>query len=391
MQFAVLSDKPGYRIRPVVCVRFDEIENIFHRTSGFEPEYRSTTPTLGIDLASTFGEEIYEVALRADADLTPTAARLLDVFRERAVPYFAEFSELADVDRVINDRPSEHCIHGGLPYRRCSTGVIVAKLRGRRNYDELTSIYRSTLEINKFYLAGFDRLLLDLDTYFASPGPHAKVKNDPPAIVQGEPSMSPVTPSSAVLGHGVREVASLAAEAVRSAPGASKHGLCQVSPEKLTAMIQQLSACGIGLRVDGSIDRLAGVVDPVSFKSNPFRAILISMGDEQLGGSFGYFSDNIWHFDTECIEGQGDYVRIVERMRNLAGGACRLNLFPIGSTGKKRLLRSILLSMELRTIWTSNSTTTGSTHLCSASSHNFWPGAPPKSDILTSIWAARIA
>lgn len=32
------------------------------------------------------------------------------------------------------------------------------------------------------------------------------------------------------------------------------------------------------------------------------------------------FSDNIWHFDTECIEDHGAYIAITKRMRDLAGG-----------------------------------------------------------------------
>src|SRR5215831_3510102 len=48
------------------------------------------------------------------------------------------------------------------------------------------------------------------------------------------------------------------------------------------------------------------------------------MGDEaespSQGGESGYLSDNIWHFDTECIESPGDYQRIASRMCTLAQG-----------------------------------------------------------------------
>lgn len=48
------------------------------------------------------------------------------------------------------------------------------------------------------------------------------------------------------------------------------------------------------------------------------------MGEEAEADSeaeyAGYLSDNIWHFDTECIEDHGSYVTIAERMAALAQG-----------------------------------------------------------------------
>ncbi|HRQ97687.1 MAG TPA: hypothetical protein PK440_22335, partial [Candidatus Accumulibacter phosphatis] len=40
--------------------------------------------------------------------------------------------------------------------------------------------------------------------------------------------------------------------------------------------------------------------------------------------SLRFFSNNIWHLDTECIYGNGDYVYIMQRMSELAGGSLPL-------------------------------------------------------------------
>ena len=37
--------------------------------------------------------------------------------------------------------------------------------------------------------------------------------------------------------------------------------------------------------------------------------------------------DNLWHFDTECIEGDGIYVRIAKRMAEMAQGSLPLSDF----------------------------------------------------------------
>ena len=78
------------------------------------------------------------------------------IFREKAEPYFAQFSTLGAVDSAINDQPSADCVHRDSTSLRCSTGVIVAKLVGRENYDQLTATYldvvrtRASHELPKF-------------------------------------------------------------------------------------------------------------------------------------------------------------------------------------------------------------------------------------------------
>jgi len=164
LQLAVLNDRPGYRICPSVCVRFDEVEDIFHRTSGWEPEYQKDTPTVGVDLWRVHGKEGYQIPLRGAEEVEAVVSRLSTIFRENALPYYAQFCSLAAVDAALNDQPTQPCIHRGLPWLRCSTGAIVAKLTGRKNYDELISIYHTFLYVDNYgrHLPSFEALLSDL-------------------------------------------------------------------------------------------------------------------------------------------------------------------------------------------------------------------------------------
>lgn len=157
----VVDYAPTYYVRPWAGIRFDEIENLFHQTSGFEPAYQSDTHTIGVDFWRIYGTDGYDIPFREEADVTTVASQLLTIFREKAQPYFEQFSTVAAVDVALNDQPNEPCIHGGMPSNRCSRGVIVAKLTGRKNYDELVSIYRSILikDNNGFYLPAFESLL----------------------------------------------------------------------------------------------------------------------------------------------------------------------------------------------------------------------------------------
>ena len=56
------------------------------------------------------------------------------------------------------------------------------------------------------------------------------------------------------------------------------------------------------------------------FEKKPFLRAVVALGGERERDNFDRFSDDIWHFDTECIEDNGDYIRIAERMRDLARG-----------------------------------------------------------------------
>jgi hypothetical protein len=159
---------PGWRISPTVGVRFEEVEKIFHRTSGYEQRaQQKESTTVGIDLWRVFGRDHYQVALSDEAHLPAATSRIMAIFHEKAEPYFAQFSTLAAVDSAINDQPDADCVHRDSTLLRCSTGVLVAKLVGRENYDQLVSIYREMVRNKSNHsLAKFELLLSDL----ANPG-----------------------------------------------------------------------------------------------------------------------------------------------------------------------------------------------------------------------------
>jgi hypothetical protein len=85
--------------------------------------------------------------------------------------------------------------------------------------------------------------------------------------------------------------------------------------------LEQLATLGIhtrpGITNDDLLFSLGGTMDsPVDLVS-----ILCVLGSEVERGDFQRISDDIWHFDAECIEDNGDYVRLIERFVALAKGA----------------------------------------------------------------------
>ena len=162
-QLQVLSYPPSWIICPCAAVRFDEVERIFHRTSGFRPEFHKGTVTVGIEMWRDYGDE-YRIRINESYQASEVSDRVLASFRDIAGPYFAKFSDLKAVDSALNDHPTERCIDQIEPFFRCTHGLIVAKLTERSNYHELVSTDRAALEkyMNGFHLPTFEALVADL-------------------------------------------------------------------------------------------------------------------------------------------------------------------------------------------------------------------------------------
>ncbi len=88
----------------------------------------------------------------------------------------------------------------------------------------------------------------------------------------------------------------------------------------LEDQLATLADCGIRLRPKFGIATMLEFFDRERYETNPYYGLVIAMGGESNREPHEPLSDNVWHLDTECIEGHGDYRRIAERMRDLAQG-----------------------------------------------------------------------
>ena len=124
----------------------------------------------------------------------------------------------------------------------------------------------------------------------------------------------------AALGVGVSR--RLAARRMRRASTSS--GGPRRSPVGFEEQLEDLAACGIRLAPGVSPEALLVSSDREAFGRDPYRLLLCVMGgeaeDETQAGETGHPSDDIWHFDTECIEDTGAYAAIARRMSTLARG-----------------------------------------------------------------------
>jgi hypothetical protein len=92
----------------------------------------------------------------------------------------------------------------------------------------------------------------------------------------------------------------------------------------LEEQLRVLAECGICLLPAVTPDALTRSFSRQQYEQEPYRLLLCVMGDmdegDEKSAASDYLSNNIWHFDTECVEGDGSYVALAERMATLAQG-----------------------------------------------------------------------
>lgn len=89
---------------------------------------------------------------------------------------------------------------------------------------------------------------------------------------------------------------------------------------KLETQIEQLAQIGLGLSPGVTIDDLLYSFGRADYEKPPFDLLLYSLGVEVERQPWGRpISPHAWNFDTECIAGDGDYVRIVRKLCALSG------------------------------------------------------------------------
>ena len=162
-QLVFLENGIGWRIQPSVGIRIERVEEIFHRTSGFEIKYQKDTLTIGGFIGSIRGgtNRDCEFLLNKEEDIPQVADALIRILHDFAVPWFERFSSLPAIDAELNDKPSERTPNRVAPWLRCATGSIVARLVDRPNYDELVAIYVDAMRSSDkgFYLERYQALL----------------------------------------------------------------------------------------------------------------------------------------------------------------------------------------------------------------------------------------
>jgi hypothetical protein len=92
----------------------------------------------------------------------------------------------------------------------------------------------------------------------------------------------------------------------------------------LDEQLDTLASCGVKLAEGVDRGDVVGDRSLSEFEADPFRRAIVQMGQPRRSagppGCSGFISDDVWHFDAECIEGPGAYESIAARLAALAQG-----------------------------------------------------------------------
>ncbi|ROR30363.1 hypothetical protein EDD66_10214 [Mobilisporobacter senegalensis] len=89
--------------------------------------------------------------------------------------------------------------------------------------------------------------------------------------------------------------------------------------ETLEQQINVLDNMGIRLNAGITINEILQIFDRKEIESKPYILLLMAMGGEMECSKNQWLplSNDIWHFDTECIEDNGAYIEIVKRLSKM--------------------------------------------------------------------------
>jgi hypothetical protein len=89
---------------------------------------------------------------------------------------------------------------------------------------------------------------------------------------------------------------------------------------KLEAQLEELAELGLKVNPGITVDDFLYGYDRQDFEAVPFDLVLFYLGAEVEREPWGRrICERVWGFDTECIDGAGDYVQIVRTLCRLTG------------------------------------------------------------------------
>jgi hypothetical protein len=89
----------------------------------------------------------------------------------------------------------------------------------------------------------------------------------------------------------------------------------------LEQKLEILASCGLRLEPPFTVEDLLQSWSRDLFEKEGFDSLLVGLGMTEERAPWRNHCVNAWHLDTECIEGDGSYRRIAERMKEMAQGS----------------------------------------------------------------------
>ena len=164
-QLIFLERDDDWEINLGMLIRIDNIENIYHKASYFEPKYHKTTPTIGITVENYINDgNEYRFDLIKSQDIETCFNGILKLFKEIAIPFFEKYKSINEIEKAINVKEG-NSIFSGIKYEG-NLGIILAKLVNNPDYEFFKAKYLKyyTEDYDGFYLEEYLNIIKVLDS-----------------------------------------------------------------------------------------------------------------------------------------------------------------------------------------------------------------------------------
>lgn len=140
--FYTYENKKGVEVNPVVQIRFEEVEQIFHETSTFSEKDSKGTSTIGCSIENYLGNNVdtYRKYIVDEGDIDTACTFFYQLYEDIAEEFYSNFSSLKKLDHLINSNPESNLalIH---PIFRGTKGLIIDYLLGYEKSKFLKKVY----------------------------------------------------------------------------------------------------------------------------------------------------------------------------------------------------------------------------------------------------------
>lgn len=174
-RYNMAENKSGINIEPGIFVHCKPIEKIYSRISTRELDNVLKYITIGNKLSVFVNNPSGKCEVRhkdldlfiyEEDDVVKIAKVLVDYFKGIGLPYFERYATWEGLDEIFNSNLSYDSVHCAIEPERSLRGIIVAKLIGRKDLDELVKIQSERIRskgVERFEVE-LNRLLEILDS-----------------------------------------------------------------------------------------------------------------------------------------------------------------------------------------------------------------------------------
>lgn len=143
--FAVSEVQKEFWIEVNFGIRNHQIEQIAQQFLNNLPNFRNDANTLVINIGKYNNMKYFRFKVIDDYYMDDITFEIKDFFFSKGFGFLEDSIFLSEIDRILNDKPTQNCPFLYNQVHRCFKGTIVAKLTDRLNFADLVGIYREFL------------------------------------------------------------------------------------------------------------------------------------------------------------------------------------------------------------------------------------------------------